>query len=96
MMLFMHTLLPAPVAPAISRCGISAKSAIIGLPYTSLPRATGILALLFFHSSLSSKSRMMTLVLTRFGTSTPTVLLPGTGARMLMRSASKAAVMLLA
>ena len=39
---------------------------------------------------------MMTLVLTRLGTSTPTVLLPGTGARMLMRSASKAAVMLFA
>ncbi len=92
---FMHTLLPEPVAPAISRCGISARSAIIGFPYTSLPNATGILARLFFHSSLSSRSRMITLVFTALGTSTPTVLLPGTGARILIRSASSAAVMLL-
>ena len=37
----------------------------------------------------------MTLVLMRFGTSTPTELLPGTGARMWMRSALSAAAMLL-
>ena len=38
---------------------------------------------------------MMTLVLIAFGTSTPTELLPGTGARMWMRSALSAAAMLL-
>ena len=38
---------------------------------------------------------MMTLVLIEFGTSTPTELLPGTGARMLMRSALRAAAILL-
>ena len=38
---------------------------------------------------------MMTLVLTGLGTSTPTELLPGTGARMWMRSALSAAAMLL-
>jgi hypothetical protein len=38
---------------------------------------------------------MMTLVLTALGTSTPTELLPGTGARMWMRSALSAAAMLL-
>ena len=52
-------------------------------------------ALVLRHSSDSNRSRMMTLVLMAFGTSTPTELLPGTGARMLMRSALSAAAMLL-
>jgi hypothetical protein len=38
---------------------------------------------------------MMTLVLIALGTSTPTELLPGTGARMWIRSALSAAAMLL-
>ena len=52
-------------------------------------------ALAFRHSSDSIRSRMMTAVLTELGTSMPTELLPGTGARMLMRSALSAAAMLL-
>ena len=33
------TLLPEPVAPAISRCGILARSTALALPATSRPRA---------------------------------------------------------
>ena len=82
MMVLMQTDLPEPVLPAMSTCGISTRSAMIGWPYTSLPRAMGILALLLRHSSDSNMSRTMTLDLTELGTSTPTELLPGTGARM--------------
>ena len=35
----MHTLFPDPVAPAISMCGILARSAITGNPPISLPTA---------------------------------------------------------
>src|ERR1043166_4378989 len=52
-------------------------------------------ALVLRHSSDSRRSRMMTLVLTRLGTSTPTELLPGTGARIWIRSALSAAAILL-
>ena len=33
------TLLPEPVAPAMSRCGILARSTALALPATSRPRA---------------------------------------------------------
>ena len=59
-----------------------------------LDAAAAMVDLVFFHSSDSSRSRMMTLVLIRFGTSMPTEDLPGTGARMWMRSALSAAAML--
>src|SRR5471030_1815830 len=36
----MPTDLPEPVVPATSKCGILARSATIGLPAMSLPRAT--------------------------------------------------------
>ena len=51
------TLLPVPVAPATSRCGILARSASAGLPKMSLPRATGSRALLCLNFSHSSRSR---------------------------------------
>ena len=37
-MAFSATDLPDPVVPAINRCGIRARSAIIGVPPMSLPR----------------------------------------------------------
>ena len=37
-MLAMHTLLPEPVVPAISRCGMRVRSDTIGWPAASLPR----------------------------------------------------------
>src|SRR5574341_855985 len=35
-----HTDLPEPVVPAISRCGIEVRSAVIGWPETSCPSAS--------------------------------------------------------
>ena len=40
MIVFTHTVLPEPVAPAIRRCGIEARSAITGVPAMSLPSAS--------------------------------------------------------
>ena len=40
-----HTLLPDPVAPAISRCGIFDRSALNGCPATSWPSAKASLLL---------------------------------------------------
>ena len=36
---FRHTLFPVPVRPAISRCGIFARSTTSGRPDTSFPRS---------------------------------------------------------
>jgi len=94
MIVLMHTDFPEPVEPAMSTCGMSARSAMIGTPYTSLPSANGMRAFDWRHSSDSSRSRMMTFVLTAFGTSTPTEDLPGTGASTFKRSAFSAAAML--
>ena len=45
MMALTHTLLPDPVAPAMRRCGILARSALNGWPATSWPRAKASLLL---------------------------------------------------
>jgi hypothetical protein len=37
----MHTDLPEPVVPAIRRCGIFARSSMIGVPSASMPRNKG-------------------------------------------------------
>jgi len=37
----MHTDLPDPVVPAISRCGMRARSSTIGRPSASMPRNSG-------------------------------------------------------
>ena len=79
-MQLMHTDLPDPVVPAMSRCGILAISKIIMLPATSLPRHAVSLLLELRKISDSSSSRINTVALTRFGTSTPTALLLGIGA----------------
>jgi hypothetical protein len=41
MMVFTHTDLPEPVAPAMSRCGIFARSFTTARPSRSLPSAMG-------------------------------------------------------
>jgi len=41
MIVFTQTDLPEPVAPAISRCGIFARSVTTGCPSRSFPSATG-------------------------------------------------------
>ena len=38
---FMHTLLPEPVVPAMSMCGMRVRSATSGSPEASLPRNIG-------------------------------------------------------
>jgi len=81
-MLFTQTDLPEPVAPAMSRWGMRARSAMMGAPETSLPRAMGNSALDSPQSADSRISRMPTGVGLWFGTSTPTTPLPGTGARI--------------
>jgi len=79
---FMQTDLPDPVAPAISRWGIFARSETSGLPDTSRPSAIGSSAFASTQSSLSSSSRIPTGVGCMFGTSTPTAAFPGMGASM--------------
>ena len=80
MIVLMHTDLPEPVAPAISRCGIFARLHRIGAPAMSLPSATvnGPFALCI--TSDCSTSLSVTVVRVLLGTSTPTSALPGIGA----------------
>jgi hypothetical protein len=47
MIVLMQTDFPDPVVPAIRRCGIEAKSPIIGMPDIFLPRAIGNLISFF-------------------------------------------------
>ncbi len=80
MMVLMHTDLPEPVAPAISRCGIFSRSAMIGWPSRLRPSAIGSVARDRSHSAVSSSSRNVTTLAVGLGTSTPTAALPGIGA----------------
>ena len=52
MIVFIHTDLPDPVVPAISKCGIEDKSPTIGLPDILLPSAIGNLMSFFLKSLL--------------------------------------------
>src|SRR3972149_1520566 len=83
-MAFTAMLLPVPVAPAMSRWGILARSAMKAPPDMSFPRARLKRERLFekaWHSTISLKSIFS---LTWFGTSMPTTDLPGMGAIILM------------
>ena len=80
----MHTDFPEPVAPAIRRCGIFARSSMTGRPCKSLPIAIGSAARFSRHSRVSMSSRNGTTSGVGFGTSTPTAPLPGIGATILM------------
>ena len=85
-----HTLLPEPVAPATSRCGILARSTAIASPETSRPRANirGLGASCIRFSSRNG--RKPTTSLTLLGISMPTTSLPGIGASMRMERADRA------
>jgi len=85
-----QTLLPEFVAPAMSRCGIVAKSAIIGWPEISRPSANEILDLARSAAFDSMISRRWTNVTSGFGTSIPITPFPGTGASTLTASAFSA------
>ena len=81
MMVLMVTDLPVPVAPAISRCGILARSATTGFPSRSRPSAIGSAARPPAPTPpISSSSRRVTIRAIGLGTSTPTAPLPGIGA----------------
>ena len=75
-----QTLLPEPVAPAMSRCGILARSTAIERPDTSRPRAkvSGLVDRSMFVSSTSGRKPTISLI--EFGISIPTTSLPGIGA----------------
>ena len=80
MIVLMHTDLPEPVAPAISKCGIFARLHRIGAPAMSLPSATVSGPFALCITSDCSTSLSVTVVRVLLGTSTPTSALPGIGA----------------
>ena len=95
MMALMQTDLPWPVAPAISACGILARSWMTGLFVTlSTPSTTGSSIAASAQALDSMISRRSTSLRFLFGISMPTVPLPGTGARMRTASASRFIAML--
>jgi hypothetical protein len=71
---------PEPVVPAISRCGMRARSVHTAVPEMSLPSQTASGLAVAGRSSKMSPS--VTRFGERFGSSTPTACLPGIGARM--------------
>jgi hypothetical protein len=83
------TLLPLPVVPATSRCGMSARSKNTARPEISLPRPTGSVQSLASGYSWKTSPRV-TFAGRVLGTSTPTALLPGIGASMRTSVAAKA------
>ena len=74
--------LPAPVAPAISRCGVVARLRNTGLPAMSLPMATSSGSVAAVACGDTSRSPSATSWRVWFGTSTPIAERPGIGARM--------------
>ena len=87
-----QTLFPEPVAPAMRRWGMRAKSAITGWPETSRPRAMvkGELSFAFWKASDSITPRKATSETSLFGTSIPTTERPGTGASIRIGALAKA------
>jgi len=74
----MPTLLPEPVVPAMSRCGIARRSSTTGSPWMSLPRASVRSEREPWKRSDSTTSRTaMISPPPGFGTSMPTLALPG-------------------
>ena len=78
----MPELLPAPVAPATSVCGILARSIRSDAPLMSRPTATSIAPLALAASGEVKMSPTATIWRSSFGTSTPIACLPGIGAMM--------------
>ena len=72
--------LPEPVVPAMSRCGMRARSVQTAAPEMSLPSQTETgLAVAGIGSKMSPS---VTRFGERFGSSTPTACFPGIGARI--------------
>ena len=84
------TLLPDPVAPAMSRWGILARSTAWALPATSRPRAKVSVEPEALKSTSSRIRRRATMLKSLFGISMPTALLPGIGASMRSERAASA------
>ncbi len=89
MIVFMHTLLPEPVVPAMSMWGILVRSAMRGSPAASLPRNMGSF-MLANESRLLISSLRRTFSLVGLGTSMPTVSRPAWLATMRMLTALRA------
>ena len=85
-----QTDLPEPVAPAMSRWGMRARSATVAWPETSRPRPKLSAPLVAAHSSDSITPRSETSEIWTLGTSMPTKSRPGTGASMRMGEAASA------
>ena len=98
MMVLMQTLLPEPVAPAISTWGILARSATTGRPRTSRPSAIGsaLFSSALRYSLDSSRPRKATTLVSPFGTSMPITGRPGTGASTRIDGAESASARSLA
>jgi hypothetical protein len=77
-MVFRQTLFPVPVAPAIRRCGMRARSAMKGSPWIFLPSAR--VSLCGEEVNFSEARRSLKAMISRrlFGTSMPTVDFPET------------------
>ena len=86
---FIQTLLPEPVAPAIKTCGIFAISATTSFPATSFPSANASLDLCPWNASDEIISLKCTTSFSTFGISIPTACFPGIGASILILSAAK-------
>ncbi|MBA7641621.1 hypothetical protein ES703_49306 [subsurface metagenome] len=80
MILFIQTLLPEPVVPAISKCGIEARSETSASPEEALPKNSGISILCGLPPASSIIFFIRTFSFSLFGTSMPIVCLPGKGA----------------
>ena len=85
-----QTLLPDPVAPAMSRWGIRARSTAYALPDTSRPSANVSLLVACSIRASSYSRRNPTTSEAWFGISMPTTSRPGMGASMRMERAARA------
>ena len=83
-MVFSPTLLPDPVAPATSKCGMPRRSATTGFPKMSLPRASFKGERNLTKGSLRRICLSATSSRRGLGTSIPTTDLPGIGATIRM------------
>ena len=86
---FIQTDLPEPVAPATSKCGILFSSQYTGSPIKSLPKVNNNCLDLSLNFSLFVSSDIRTITFSALGISTPTALLPGIGASILISLAAK-------
>ena len=75
-----QTDLPEPVAPATSKCGVLSISNQTACPIMFFPKIASNLELSFDFGTDSMTSRKPTVVIFSFGSSIPTVDLPGIGA----------------